>query len=283
MVASWLDGKKAAQDIKARVSDGVKQYQAKNGRAPGLAVVLVGHDPASQIYVERKRQACTEVGIASFAYDFAETVSEQELLDTIHTLNADPLVDGILIQLPLPSHIAVPKVIRAISPDKDVDGFHPLNMGLLIEKTPALRPCTPYGIIALLDFYDVPISGKHAVVVGASNIVGRPMACEFLLKGATVTICHHLTQHLEKHVRMADIVVSAVGKQGIISSEWLHDTQVVIDVGIHRNAQGLLSGDIDIEMARTKVGWITPVPGGVGPMTVAMLLHNTLHAAELGA
>jgi methylenetetrahydrofolate dehydrogenase (NADP+)/methenyltetrahydrofolate cyclohydrolase len=253
---------------------------AARKRAPGLAVVLVGADPASQIYVRNKRQACEQAGFLSKAYDLPAETPEAKLLGLIDELNADPAIDGILVQLPLPAHIATEKVVERIRPDKDVDGFHPYNIGRLAQRIPKLRPCTPYGIVKLLEHYGEKFYGRHAVVVGASNIVGRPMALELLLMGCTVTVCHRFTEHTDRHVAEADILVVAVGKPGLVKGAWVKPGATVIDVGVNRMPDGSLKGDVEFEAARERAAFITPVPGGVGPMTVTMLLANTLTAAE---
>ncbi|STX42755.1 methylenetetrahydrofolate dehydrogenase [Legionella donaldsonii] len=280
MTASLLDGKLVAAQCKSEIKSIVQARQAKGLRAPGLAVVLVGDDPASSIYVANKRKACLEVGINSYAYDLPENTTEITLLNLIEELNQSPEVDGILVQLPLPERIDSNKIIECINPEKDVDGFHPYNVGRLTQRNPLLRPCTPYGIINLLKFYQISLSGKHTVVIGASNIVGRPMAMEFLLAGATVTICHRFTQNLEQYVKIADLIVVAAGVLDVINVDWLNAQQVIIDVGIHRLADATIRGDVDFQRAKDKVAWITPVPGGVGPMTIAMLLQNTVNAAN---
>lgn len=281
MTASLLDGIKASGYLKQDILEQVKQRRLNELGAPGLAVVLVGQDPASMIYVRHKRKACLEMGFHSRAYDLPENTAESELLALIERLNRDPEVHGILVQLPLPKHINTTRIIEAIAVAKDVDGFHPYNIGRLAQRHPLLRPCTPYGIIQLLDFYKIPVSGKHAVVIGASNIVGRPMALELLLSPATVTICHRFTANLEKFVRIADLLVVATGVKDVVNTDWLHEDQIIIDVGMHRNEDGKLRGDVDFEEARKRVAWITPVPGGVGPMTITTLLQNTLFAANL--
>ncbi|WP_019217139.1 bifunctional methylenetetrahydrofolate dehydrogenase/methenyltetrahydrofolate cyclohydrolase FolD [Legionella tunisiensis] len=280
MTASLLDGKLVAAQYKREIKALVQARQTKGLRAPGLAVVLVGDDPASGIYVANKRKACLEVGINSYAYDLPENTTETALLNLIEELNQSPEVDGILVQLPLPEGIDSNKIIECINPAKDVDGFHPYNVGRLAQRNPLLRPCTPYGIINLLKFYRIPLSGKHTVVIGASNIVGRPMAMEFLLAGATVTICHRFTQHLEQYVKIADLIVVAAGVLDVINVDWLNAQQVIIDVGIHRLADNTIRGDVDFKRAKDKVAWITPVPGGVGPMTITTLLQNTVNAAN---
>ena len=276
MPAQLIDGKAFAaeirRDIRARV--GARR------RAPGLAVVLVGQDPASEIYVRNKRQACEEAGFLSRAFDLPTDTPEDRLLALIDELNRDPAIDGILVQLPLPAHILPEHVIERIRPDKDVDGFHPYNIGRLAQRIPKLRPCTPFGIIKLLEHYGEKFMGRHAVVVGASNIVGRPMALELLLMGATVTVCHRFTAHTEHHVAEADILVVAVGKPALVKGAWVKPGATVIDVGMNRLPDGKLVGDVEFEAARQRAALITPVPGGVGPMTVTMLLANTLTAAE---
>lgn len=276
MDALILDGKSLAAIIRHEITQTVLSLS----QPLKLAVILVGSNSSSEIYVNNKRKACQEVGIQSEAYQLPSDISEQALLGMIRDLNQDSSVHGILVQLPLPAHIQSAKVIENIAQHKDVDGFHPFNIGCLVQQRPHLRPCTPYGIIQLLKAYQIPMKGKHAVVIGASNIVGRPMALEFLLAGATVTVCHRLTKDLEPFVGQADILVSATGVKGLIKSEWLHKEQVIIDVGIHRSAQGTIHGDIDFASAKQRVAAITPVPGGVGPMTIATLLQNTLLAAQ---
>ncbi len=280
MSAQIIDGKAIAARVRSEVRQQVEARVAAGKRPPGLAVILVGQDPASEVYVRNKRRACDEVGFLSFAHDLDESVSQDELLALIADLNADSRVDGILVQLPLPMHIDTETVIESIRPDKDVDGFHPYNVGRLAIRLPVLRPCTPRGVMTLLESTGQPIRGQDAVVVGASNHVGRPMGLELLLAGCTVTTCHRFTRDLESHVARADILVVAVGKPGIVKGEWIKPGAVVIDVGINRTEDGRLVGDVDFEPARERAGWITPVPGGVGPMTVATLLENTLEAAE---
>ena len=280
MTAKIIDGKAIAaqvrQNVKQRVDHRIKQGQ----RAPGLAVVLVGSDPASQVYVNNKRKSCAEVGFVSKSFDLPADTTEAALLELIDQLNADTEIDGILVQLPLPQHIDSEKVIERIDPNKDVDGFHPYNIGLLVQRIPKLRPCTPWGVMTLLEHTGEQIRGMDAVVVGASNIVGRPMGLELLLAGCTVTTCHRFTKDLEGKVRAADLVVVAVGKPNFIPGEWIKERAIVIDVGINRLENGKLCGDVDFEGARHRAGWITPVPGGVGPMTIATLLQNTLYVAE---
>jgi methylenetetrahydrofolate dehydrogenase (NADP+)/methenyltetrahydrofolate cyclohydrolase len=280
MSAQLIDGKALAKSIRADIRKVVDARCAEGKRVPGLAVVLVGNDPASEVYVAHKRNDCEEVGFLSFSHDLPADTSQQELLALIDSLNADPEVDGILVQLPLPEHIDTISVIERIHPGKDVDGFHPYNIGRLAQRIPQLRPCTPLGVIRLLESIGETFKGRNAVVVGASNIVGRPMSLELLLAGATITTCHRFTHDLEDHVRRADIVVVAVGKPGIVKGSWIKEGATVVDVGINRTAEGKLIGDIEFDEAAERAAWITPVPGGVGPMTRAMLLENTLHAAE---
>lgn len=280
MVAKIIDGKQVAAQVRQEVKDRVTERVAQGKRPPGLAVILIGNDPASHVYVSNKRRACDEVGIISRSYDLPAETTQYELLKIVDRLNNDHTVDGILIQLPLPEHIDTSLVIERIDPGKDVDGFHPTNVGRLTLRIPGLRPCTPYGVMRLLDSEGIKCLGKHAVVVGASNIVGRPMALELLLVGATVTVCHRFTPNTPELIAQADIVVVAVGKPGFVKAEWLKPGAIVIDVGINRLDTGKLAGDVEYEAAREKVGWITPVPGGVGPMTVAMLMRNTLNACE---
>ncbi|MBA2656214.1 MAG: bifunctional methylenetetrahydrofolate dehydrogenase/methenyltetrahydrofolate cyclohydrolase FolD [Tatlockia sp.] len=282
MTANLLDGKKVANQLKTEIKKTVDARLLAGKRSPGLAVILVGSDPASEIYVSNKRKACDEVGFNSYAYDLPENTSEKILLDLIIELNNSDRVDGILVQLPLPATIDANKVIACIHPNKDVDGFHPYNLGRLALRDPLLRPCTPFGIINLLSFYKIPLVGQHTLVIGASNIVGRPMALEFLLAAATVTIAHRFTHDLESYVRMADLIVVATGIKDIFPVDWLNEKQIIVDVGMHRLPNGNLRGDVDFESAKDKVAWITPVPGGVGPMTIATLLQNTLIAAEQG-
>lgn len=279
MSANIIDGKAIAAEIREQVRQSVLNRTENGQQAPGLAVVLVGESPASQVYVRKKREACAEAGVTSKAFDLPDNTSQDELLDLIKQLNNDNEIDGILIQLPLPEHIDTTTVLEAINPDKDVDGFHPYNIGRLAQRIPSLRPCTPYGVIHMLNTIGETYKGRNAVIVGASNIVGRPMGLELLLAGATVTTCHRFTSDLAEHVGRADILVVAVGKPGIVKGEWVKPGATVIDVGINRTADGKLTGDVDFEAAAEKAAYITPVPGGVGPMTVAMLLRNTLEAA----
>ena len=279
MTAQLIDGKSVAQALKTKIKHIVDTQVAKGKRPPGLAVILIGEDAASNIYVRKKRQSCEQVGIESSYYPLPSDTSEMHLIELIQTLNQDETIDGILLQLPLPPHIHAEKVLDCIHPAKDVDGFHAYNLGRLVQRRPALRPCTPYGIILLLESMGQTFKGKHAVIVGASNIVGRPMALELLITGATVTICHRFTQDLSYFVKQADILVAAVGKPGIIHGDWIKPGSTVVDVGINRLADGCIVGDVDFNSASERAAWITPVPGGVGPMTVATLMHNTLLAA----
>jgi methylenetetrahydrofolate dehydrogenase (NADP+)/methenyltetrahydrofolate cyclohydrolase len=276
-----LDGIKASAAVIESVREAIEIHVNAGGRRPGLAVVLIGTDPASSIYVRAKRRDCERAGISARDFDLDESTSQVELLELIDQLNADPNVDGILVQLPLPDHIEEPEVTNRINPDKDVDGFHAFNVGRLALRQPGLRPCTPRGIMALLSFHGVEVRSRHAVIVGASNIVGRPMCLELLYTGATVTVAHRFTHNLEQHVRNAELLISAVGKRGIVNSDWIQPGAVVVDVGINRLADGRLTGDIDFESAVDKASWISPVPGGVGPMTRATLMLNTAEAAGL--
>jgi len=280
MTAKIIDGKAIAAGIRQSVRARIDERKRRQLRIPGLAVILVGADPASEIYVRNKRKACEEAGVHSTSYDLAYETTEQQLLRLIDDLNADPSIDGILVQFPLPGHIDADKVTESILPDKDVDGFHPCNIGRLALRRPLLRSCTPRGIITLLERTGEPFYGRTAVVVGASNIVGRPMTLELLLAGCTVTTCHRFTQNLAEHIARADILIAAVGKPGIVNGEWVKPGATVIDVGISRLEDGSIAGDIGFDAACKRAEWITPVPGGVGPMTVATLLENTLFAAE---
>ena len=282
MSASIIDGKKVSSDLKEDIKQLVSALKMQGHRPPGLAVILIGNDPASSIYVNSKRKACSEVGFNSYRYDLPTETSEIDLISLIDTLNNNREIDGILVQLPLPAHINTTTIIERIKPTKDVDGFHPYNLGRLTQGNPQLRPCTPYGVIQLLEHYQIDLLGKHAVVIGASNIVGRPMALELLLAKATVTICHSATHNLEQHIRTADIIVVATGTYNVVKPEWLHSQQVIIDIGIHRRKDNTIHGDVDFSEAKKIVRWITPVPGGIGPMTIITLLQNTLLAQSLG-
>ncbi|WP_034912914.1 MULTISPECIES: bifunctional methylenetetrahydrofolate dehydrogenase/methenyltetrahydrofolate cyclohydrolase FolD [Erwinia] len=280
MAAKIIDGKTIAQQVRQEVAAKVQQRLSAGKRAPGLAVVLVGENPASQIYVGSKRRACEEVGFISRSYDLPATTSEAELLQLIDKLNGDGEIDGILVQLPLPAGIDNVKVLERIAPSKDVDGFHPYNVGRLCQRAPMLRPCTPRGIVTLLERYHIDTYGLNAVVVGASNIVGRPMSMELLLAGCTTTVTHRFTKDLRHHVEHADLLIVAVGKPGFIPGEWIKPGAIVIDVGINRLDSGKVVGDVNFEEASSRAAYITPVPGGVGPMTVATLIQNTLQACE---
>ena len=281
--AVLLDGKAVAAKVRTEVAQRAAQFAARCGRSPGLAVVQVGEDAASSVYVRNKRRSCLEAGIESFAHDLPASTSEGEILALIHALNYDDRVDGILVQLPLPKGVNADRVMDAVDPSKDVDGFHPVNTGLLAQKRPRLRPCTPFGVIRLAQEYGIGLTGARATVVGASNIVGRPMALELLLARATVTVCHTGTRDLRSEVERAEVLVAAVGKAGFIPGEWIRPAAAVFDVGINRTAAGRLVGDVEFEAAAARAGWITPVPGGLGPMTIAMLLSNAVDAANLRA
>lgn len=280
MSATLIDGKQIAAQIRQTVKASVEERVNNNKRAPGLAVVLVGNDPASEVYVGSKRRACEEVGFVSKSFDLPETTSQQELLDVIDQLNQDPEIDGILVQLPLPEGLDANLIIERINPKKDVDGFHPFNVGKLALRQPGLRPCTPKGIMTLIESTGVKPHGLNALIIGASNIVGRPMTLELLLAGCTTTTTHRFTRNLEQKVREADLVVVAVGKPEFIPGDWIKEGAIVIDVGINRLSTGKLVGDVEFDIAKDKAAFITPVPGGVGPMTVASLIENTLIACE---
>jgi len=280
MTANIIDGIAIAANLKKEIKSAVAQRQASGKRAPGLAVVLVGSDPASAVYVNKKRQSCEEVGFISKSYDLSADTTQAELNQLVEQLNQDPEIDGILVQLPLPAHLNDKEVISAIRPDKDVDGFHPVNMGRLAQRIPLLRPCTPKGIMRLIESTGAELHGVEAVVVGASNIVGRPMTLELLLAGCTVTTCHRFTKDLRSHVARADLLVVAVGKPEFIPGDWIKPGAIVIDVGMNRCNDGKLRGDVEFAAAAERAAWITPVPGGVGPLTVATLMENTLIAAQ---
>jgi methylenetetrahydrofolate dehydrogenase (NADP+)/methenyltetrahydrofolate cyclohydrolase len=277
--ARIIDGKSLADNLLIDIKRQVDARLSAGLRAPGLAVILLGDDPASRIYVRNKRLACEKSGVISLSHDLPASTSQPNLLALIDQLNQDPAIDGILVQAPLPAHMDAEAVVERILPDKDVDGFHPYNMGRLAVRKPLLRPCTPYGVMRLLESTGEVLRGKHAVVVGASNHVGRPMALELLLASCTVTVCHSATVNLHSHVAQADIVVAAVGRAEMVRGAWIKPGAIVIDIGINRLNDGRLAGDIEFKTARENAGWITPVPGGVGPMTVATLLQNTLEAA----
>ncbi len=279
MAARIIDGKRIATEVKAEVRAEIDAALARGLRRPGLAVVMVGDNSASAIYVRNKRKACEEAGVLSVAHDLPQSTSQRELLTLIDELNADPRIDGILVQLPLPDQVRQSAIIDRIDPAKDVDGFHPYNLGRLAQRNPLIRPCTPYGVIRMLDAEGLSVRGLDAVVVGASNIVGRPMSLELLLMGATTTVCHRFTRDLEGQVRRAELLVVAVGKPGLIRGEWVREGAIVVDVGMNRLENGHLVGDVEFAAARERAAWITPVPGGVGPMTVAMLMRNTLEAS----
>jgi len=274
-----MDGKAVAAKVRGEVAVRAREFASKHGRRPGLAVVQVGQDPASTVYVRNKRKSSLEAEIESFAHDLPATTSQGELLDLVHRLNRDPRVDGILIQMPLPKGLDSDAIMDAVDPAKDVDGFHPTNTGLLAQKRPGLRPCTPFGVIRLAKEYGINLTGLRATVVGASNIVGRPMALELLLARSTVTVCHTGTKDLQSEVARADVVVAAVGKAGFVPGEWIKPGAAVFDVGINRTAEGKLVGDVEYAKAAERAAWITPVPGGLGPMTIAMLLSNAVDAA----
>ncbi len=279
MTATVIDGKAIAAALQREVRAETDALAARGGRRPGLAVVMIGDHAASAVYVRNKRRACGEAGIESFDHDLPADAGEAQVLALIDRLNADPAVDGILVQLPLPPQVRADAVIARVDPAKDVDGFHPENIGRLVQGTPRLRPCTPYGIMLLLERSGVAVEGRHAVIVGRSSIVGRPMALELLMRSATVTVCHSRTRDLPAHVGAAEILVAAIGKPEFVRGSWIRPGAVVIDVGINRGPDGRLVGDVEFEAARARASAITPVPGGVGPMTVATLMRNTLEAA----
>jgi methylenetetrahydrofolate dehydrogenase (NADP+) / methenyltetrahydrofolate cyclohydrolase len=285
MSAKIIDGKKIAEEFRREVRKGTDELERRGLRRPGLAVVMVGDNAASAVYVRNKRRACEETGIVSVAHDLPADTAEAELVALIDSLNADPSIDGILVQLPLPAHVTSVAVLERIDPLKDVDGFHPYNVGRLAQRMPVSRPCTPYGIILMMEREGLEIRGKNAVILGQSNIVGRPMALELLMKAATITVCHSQTRDLERHVGEAEILVAAIGKAGFVPGKWVRPGAVVIDVGINRLPDGRLVGDVQFEEAAERAGYITPVPGGVGPMTIAALMKNTLESAtrRLGA
>ena len=281
MTAKIIDGKKIAQETISEIKEAISKTKTEGTNPPGLAVIQIGENPVSKIYVRNKRIACDQVGMQSFNYDFPETTSEKELIELVVLLNKNPEVNGILVQLPLPDHINETKIIETIDPIKDVDGFHPYTIGRLMQRIPILRPCTAIGVITMLDYIGVDAVGKNAVIVGASNLVGRPLALELLLRGATTTVCHRFTKNLENFVSQAEILAVAVGKPNIIPGNWIKKGAVVIDIGISRDTNGKITGDVEFDVAKKRASWISPVPGGVGPMTVAMLLKNTLVASTL--
>jgi len=280
MSAKIIDGKAIAAAITEKVAKGVEERVTKGLRVPGLAVILVGGDPASQIYVGSKRRTCEKVGFTSQAFDLPATTTQDELLALIDKLNNDDTIDGILVQFPLPEGLDETRVIERIDPQKDVDGFHPYNVGRLAQRIPLLRSCTPRGMISMVEAIGEQIKGKHAVVVGASNIVGRPMTLELLLAGCTTTCCHRFTEDLRNHVERADVLVVACGKANFIPGEWVKEGAIVLDVGINRLDNGKIVGDVEFDVAKERAAWISPVPGGVGPMTVATLIENTLFACN---
>ena len=279
MTAQVINGKAIATALKADVRRATEDLVARGARRPGLAVVMVGADPASAIYVRNKRLSCEQTGIVSVAHDLPAGTSEAALVALIDHLNLDPAIDGILVQSPLPKHIDPHVIVERIDPRKDVDGFHPYNVGRLVLRTPLMRPCTPYGIMMMLERCGITARGKDAVVVGQSNIVGRPMALELLAAAATITVCHSATRDLAAQVGRAEILVVGTGQPRMIPGAWVREGAVVVDVGINRLADGTLSGDVDFAAARERAAWITPVPGGVGPMTIAALMKNTLESS----
>mgnify|MGYP001223173732 CR=1 FL=1 len=281
MTGKIIDGKKIAEETISEIKERISIAKTEGENPPGLAVIQVGENPVSKIYVKNKRIACDQVGMQSFNYDLPDNSSEKELIELVESLNKNPEVHGILVQLPLPDHINETKIIETIDPIKDVDGFHPYTIGRLMQRIPILRPCTAIGVITMLDYIGVDPVGKHAVIVGASNLVGRPLALELLLKGASTTVCHRFTKNLEHFVKQAEILAVAVGKPNIIPGSWIKKGAVVIDIGISRDENGKIEGDVEFDVARKRASWISPVPGGVGPMTVAMLLKNTLVASTL--
>ncbi|KJZ09731.1 MULTISPECIES: bifunctional methylenetetrahydrofolate dehydrogenase/methenyltetrahydrofolate cyclohydrolase FolD [Halomonas] len=281
MTAQLIDGKSIAATVRQQVARQVQARIDAGERIPGLAVVLVGEDPASHVYVRNKHRACEQAGISSVQHALPASTSQAELEALVDQLNADASIDGILVQLPLPDHLDARPILERILPSKDVDGFHPYNLGRLAQRLPLLRPCTPKGVMTLLHHSGLAVRGLDATVVGASNIVGRPMALELMLAGCTTTVCHRFTRDLEAQVRKAELLVVAVGKPGLVKGEWVRDGAIVIDVGINRQEDGRLVGDVDFDEAARRAGHITPVPGGVGPMTVASLLENTLMAADI--
>ena len=282
-MSELIDGKKVSEDTRAEIARGVEDLKSSSGITPGLAAVLVGDDPASEIYVRNKRKACEKVGIYSEEHKLPAETTEEELLELVKKLNNDDKIHGILVQLPLPDHINETNILRNVTPLKDVDGFHPENVGRLVEGNPRFISCTPYGIIKMLDYYNIEIKGAEAVVVGRSNIVGKPVGMLLLHRHATVTTCHSRTKDLGEVTRRADILVAAIGRANFITADMVKDGAVVIDVGINRNEDGKLTGDVDFANLSDKVSYITPVPGGVGPMTITMLLWNTLESARLSA
>lgn len=278
MKAKILDGKKLASELQEKISAELLSFKTKGYRPPGLAVILVGEDPASEVYVRNKHKACEKTGIISYSFNLDKTTSQEKVLDLINDLNEREDIDGILVQLPLPDHIDSAAIIEKIDPNKDVDGFHPYNLGRLLQRRPLLRPCTPYGIMLLLEAEKLTLTGLNAVVVGVSNIVGRPMALELLMAKCTVTACHRFTKNLNEHVAQADLLVVAAGHPHLIKGPFIKEGAIVIDVGMNRMEDGHFIGDVEFEEAALKASYITPVPGGVGPMTVTVLLKNTMFA-----
>jgi len=274
-----LDGKKLSQKIRLEIKNEAEELKEK-GITPGLAVILVGNDPASQVYVGMKAKACKESGIYSVVHEFPETISQKELLETIEMINKNPNIHGLLIQLPLPKHIDTTKVLEAVEPSKDVDGFHPYNVGRLVAGLDSFAPCTPLGVMEMFKEYNIDVKGKDVCIVGASNIVGKPMQALLLNEFATTDICHIYTKDLKAHTKRADIVIVGVGKINLITADMIKEGAIVIDIGINKNEEGKLVGDVDFENVSKKASYITPVPGGVGPMTIAMLLKNTIKAAK---
>ena len=282
-MSELIDGKKVSQDTRAEITEKVAELKNSTGVTPGLAAVLVGEDPASEIYVRNKRKACADCEMYSEEHKLSGETTEEELLSLVEKLNNDPKIHGILVQLPLPDHINETNILRAVTPLKDVDGFHPENVGRLVEGNPRFVSCTPAGIIKMLDYYNIDIKGKEAVIIGRSNIVGKPVSLLLLHRHATVTICHSRTQDLPEVARRADILVAAIGRAKFVTEDMVKDGAVVIDVGINRNEEGKLVGDVDFENVSKKASYITPVPGGVGPMTITMLLWNTLESAKMAS
>jgi len=280
-MSELIDGKRVSEDTRAEIAKGVEELKESSGITPGLAAVLVGDDPASEIYVRNKRKACEKVGIYSEEHKLSAETTEQELLEVVNKLNNDDKIHGILVQLPLPAHINYTNILRTVSPFKDVDGFHPENVGRLVEGNPRFISCTPYGIIKMLDYYNIEIKGAEAVVVGRSNIVGKPVGMLLLHRHATVTTCHSRTKDLKEVTKRADILVAAIGRANFITEDMVKEGVVIIDVGINRNDEGKLTGDVDFAAVKNKASYITPVPGGVGPMTITMLLWNTLESAKM--
>ncbi len=281
MTAQILNGKLVADKLIQDIANKVQNRKQKGHKSPGLVVVLVGDNPASEVYVRNKIRACKKAGIRSFSHHMPRNTAAAELYHLIDELNDDNEVDGILVQLPLPQHIDETEVTNRINPNKDVDGFHAENVGRLALRQPGLRPCTPRGVVTLLHHYNIKLRGKHCVIVGASNIVGRPLMLEMLYAGATVTVCHRFTKNLESHIKSAEILCVAIGKPGIVDPKWIPKGCIVADIGINRKANGKLCGDVDFEAVYDKVSWISPVPGGIGPMTVATLMQNTFEASLL--